>query len=156
MSKKVHCRSLSSIHIHYNHDPVQALYSLPGRCTQLAIFNCTEVVVNPLTIQIATFDPLSIEMLRDEDTSHSHGKVLLTQKEDSNTHIDIGTTHTHTRKSRTWPFRPDRGIRGTRRGTRPLPDYDILKYTTAAAASTGPVRLAPAASPADLVALLQP
>ena len=40
-------------------------------------------------------------MLRDEDTSHSHGKVLVTQKEDSNTHIDIGTTHTHTPKSRT-------------------------------------------------------
>ena len=25
----MHCRSLSSIHILYNHDPVQALYSLP-------------------------------------------------------------------------------------------------------------------------------
>ena len=45
MSKKVHCRSLSSIHIHYNHDPVQALCSLPGRCTQLAIFNWPEVVL---------------------------------------------------------------------------------------------------------------
>ena len=42
MSKKVHCRSLSSIHILYNHDPVQALYSLPGRCTQFFMFNCTE------------------------------------------------------------------------------------------------------------------
>ena len=45
MRKNVHCRSLSSIHILYNHDPVQALYSLPGRCTQLAIFNWTEVVI---------------------------------------------------------------------------------------------------------------
>ena len=45
LSKKVHCRSLSSIHILYNHDPVQALYSLPGQCTQLVIFNWTEVVL---------------------------------------------------------------------------------------------------------------
>ena len=28
LSKKVHSRSLSSIHILYNNDPVQALYSL--------------------------------------------------------------------------------------------------------------------------------
>ena len=44
LSKEVHCRSLSSIHILYNHDPVQALYSLPGRCAQLAMFHWPEVV----------------------------------------------------------------------------------------------------------------
>ena len=44
MSKKVHCRSLSSIHILFNHDPVQELYSLPGRCTQFLMFHWTEVV----------------------------------------------------------------------------------------------------------------
>ena len=45
MSKKVHCRSLSSIHILYNHDPVQALYSLPGRWTQFEMSKRTEVVL---------------------------------------------------------------------------------------------------------------
>ena len=44
MSKKVPCRSLSSIHILYNHDPVQAVYSLPGRCSRLERFHWTEVV----------------------------------------------------------------------------------------------------------------
>ena len=44
LSEKSLSSSSSSIHIHYNHDPVQALYSLPGRCAQLAIFNWTEVV----------------------------------------------------------------------------------------------------------------
>eukprot|EP00966_Prymnesium_polylepis_P295316 6819587-Prymnesium_polylepis.2 len=43
LSKEVHCRSLSSIHILYNHDPVQALYSLPGRCAAFDNFNCPEV-----------------------------------------------------------------------------------------------------------------
>ena len=35
---------MSSIHILYNHDPAQALYSLSGRCTQFKMFNCPEVV----------------------------------------------------------------------------------------------------------------
>ena len=42
--EKVHCMSLSSIHIHYNHSPVQALSSLAGHCTPLLMFNCPEVV----------------------------------------------------------------------------------------------------------------
>ena len=69
MSKKVHCRSLSSIHIHYNHDPVQALYSLPGRCTQFAIFNCTEVV----SIRAPRPPPVTSALNLLRLTSHMHG-----------------------------------------------------------------------------------
>ena len=42
--EKVHCMSLSSIHIHYNHSPVQALSSLAGHCAPSVKFNCPEVV----------------------------------------------------------------------------------------------------------------
>ena len=44
LSKKVHCRSLSSIHIPYNHNPVEALRSLAGRLTAFEMFNWPEVV----------------------------------------------------------------------------------------------------------------
>ena len=44
--QNVYCRSLSSIHILYNHDPVQALYSLPGQRTRVAMYYCPEVVQN--------------------------------------------------------------------------------------------------------------
>ena len=46
LSQKVLCRSLSSIHILYNQDPVQAPYSLPGRCSRLERFNWPEVVAS--------------------------------------------------------------------------------------------------------------
>jgi hypothetical protein len=42
--EKVHCMSLSSIHIHYNHSPVQALNSLYARCEPFLISIGTEVV----------------------------------------------------------------------------------------------------------------
>ena len=45
LSQKVLCRSLSSIHILYNQDPVQAPYSLLGRCSRLERFNWPEVVL---------------------------------------------------------------------------------------------------------------
>ena len=44
LREKVQCGSLSTIHINYNPGPVQALSSLPGRCTRLLMFHCTEVV----------------------------------------------------------------------------------------------------------------
>ena len=43
--EKVNCMSLSFIHIHYNHSPVQALSSLAGHCAPSVKFNCPEVVL---------------------------------------------------------------------------------------------------------------
>ena len=44
--EKVHCMSLSSIHIHYNHSPIQAFSSLAGHCAPSVKFNWTEVVTS--------------------------------------------------------------------------------------------------------------
>ena len=48
--EKVHCMSSSSIHIHYNHDPVQALLCTQRAWERLAItyMYCSEVVELPL------------------------------------------------------------------------------------------------------------
>jgi hypothetical protein len=42
--EKVHCRSLSSIHIHYNHDPVQAQLCTQRVWERVVITFRTEVV----------------------------------------------------------------------------------------------------------------
>ena len=42
--QNVHWMSLSSIHEHYNHDPVQAQVCTQRACTPLAIFQWPEVV----------------------------------------------------------------------------------------------------------------
>jgi hypothetical protein len=44
LNKRVHCRSLSSIHILYNHTPAARLRPHPELCCGFDIFNCTEVV----------------------------------------------------------------------------------------------------------------
>ena len=44
MNQKVHCRSLSSIHILYNHSPTARLRPHPELCCGFDIFNWTEVV----------------------------------------------------------------------------------------------------------------
>ena len=55
MSKKVHCRSLSSIHIRYNHTPAQALTSPPGQRSALSIFQEPEVVLTGISVVFTTF-----------------------------------------------------------------------------------------------------
>ena len=51
--EKVHCMSSSSIHIHYNHDPVQALLCTQRAWERLAItyMYCSEVVELPLVAE---------------------------------------------------------------------------------------------------------
>ena len=44
LSRKVHCRSLSSIHILYNHTPTALLKPYTEPWCGLIIFQCTEVV----------------------------------------------------------------------------------------------------------------
>ena len=44
LSENVLCRSLSSIHVHYNHTPSRAVRSLPPRCAPFLISFGTEVV----------------------------------------------------------------------------------------------------------------
>ena len=45
LSRKVHCMSLSSIHILYNHTPAAPLRPHPELCCGLIIFHWTEVVL---------------------------------------------------------------------------------------------------------------
>jgi hypothetical protein len=44
LNKKIHCRSLISIHILYNHTPAAPLRPHPELCCGLLIFHWTEVV----------------------------------------------------------------------------------------------------------------
>jgi hypothetical protein len=53
LNKKIHCRSLISIHILYNHTPAAPLRPHPELCCGLLIFHWTEVVMTFLPVCVS-------------------------------------------------------------------------------------------------------
>ena len=54
MSRKVHCMSLSSIHILYNHTPTALLKAYTEPWCGLIIFHWTEVVLRGVIVRLKT------------------------------------------------------------------------------------------------------
>ena len=116
LSRKVHCMSLSSIHILYNHTPAAPLRPHPELCCGLIIFHWTEVVLtyetgggqrtyvhNTIADQHST--QISDQVIRENQASRgteTSAEVLLSVRARAaggwrvrNTPVSQQTTHAH-------------------------------------------------------------